>query len=278
VRLRDALALSINTVAIRVMHDVGPAAVVALAAAMGIKEPLPAELSLALGSGEVTPLELVNAYTTFAAGGVYAPPVFIVSIGDETLPPPPSSQALRPEVAFVATSMMESVVLSGTAQAAKKLKRRVAGKTGTSNEGRDAWFIGFTPDLVAGVWVGFDDMRKIGKGETGGHAALPIWVAFMQTAQKGRGQKGFKQPPGVVTVRIDRASGKLAPPGASDATSLDEVFLEGTAPTEVAIGAGEVDPSTFVLDELDAEDPEPLDVDPPALEDDDDPAPAPDGR
>jgi penicillin-binding protein 1A len=251
VRLRTAMALSINTVAIRVLHDVGPEAAIGLAHAMGIQDELPNELSLALGSGVATPIDMTNAYATFAAGGVYSAPTVILSIGDKPEAPPPTSQALRAETAYVVTSMMESVVQEGTATAAKKLKRRIAGKTGTSNEGKDAWFVGFTPDLVAGVWIGFDDMRKIGKGETGAAAALPVWVEFMKTALKGRGAKTFRQPPGVVVARVDRKTGKLAAPGSSDGETLEEVFLDGSAPTEVAPAAGEQSPDTFIVDQLD---------------------------
>jgi penicillin-binding protein 1A len=277
VRLRTALALSINTVAIRVMHDVGPPAVIGLAHAMGIRDELPAELSLALGSGVVTVEDMTNAFATFAAGGVFAPPVLITQIGDEAIAPPPTAQALRPETAYVMTSMLESVVNEGTGVAAKKLKRRIAGKTGTSNEGRDAWFVGFTPDLVAGVWIGFDDMRKLGRNETGAHAALPVWMDFMKVAIKTRGAKTFKQPAGVVVARIDRRTGKLASPGEVEGETMDEVFLQGTAPTEVAPAAGEADPNTFVIDQMDEDDPEPQDLEPPGGADDGDRA-ATDGR
>jgi penicillin-binding protein 1A len=252
-RLRTALALSINTVAIRLMHEVGPPAVIAIAHAMGISEDLPAELSLALGSGVVTPLEHINALASFPAGGVYAAPVLITRMGADVIAPPPTSQALKPETAYVVASMMQSVVEEGTAIAAKKLKRKLAGKTGTSNGGRDAWFVGFTPDLIAGVWVGFDDMRAVGRGETGAKAALPIWIDLMKVALKNRGQKTFKQPPGVVVARVDRKSGKLAAPGEADSETFDEVFVQGTVPTEIATAAGEADPSTFVVESMDDE-------------------------
>jgi penicillin-binding protein 1A len=198
----------------------------------------------------VTPVELVNAYATFAAGGKVRPPVFIRSIDGAAELPVPEAQVLRPEIAYLMISMMQSVVNEGTATGAKKLKRDVAGKTGTSNSGRDAWFVGFTPDLVAGVWVGFDDMRALGRGEAGGKAALPIWVDFMKIALKDRPARGFSQPAGVVVARIDRKTGLLAPPDAAEAEVLTEVFLDGTAPVETAPSAGEVDPSTFVLEQI----------------------------
>ncbi len=251
VRLRTALAESINTVAIRVLHDVGTAPVIGLAHAMGISEELPDNLSLALGSGVVTPLELVNAYATFPAGGVYAPPVFITAVGDQAASPAPPAQALKPEVAYVITNMLMSVVKEGTAIEARGMKRVIAGKTGTSNSGRDAWFVGFSPDLVAGVWVGFDDMREIGRGEAGAKAALPIWIDLMSGALKTRGQKTFRQPTAVVTARIDKKTGKLASPGEPESETLEEVFLDGTVPTEIAPGPGEVDPSEFVTQQGD---------------------------
>ena len=249
IRLREALAHSINTVAIRVLHDIGPAKAVDLAHLLGIQSELPNELSLALGSGVVTPLELTNAFATFATGGRWSEPLFLLEDG---APAPEQKQVLRPEVAFLITSVMESVVEEGTATAAKKLKRRISGKTGTSNGGRDAWFVGFTPDYVAGVWVGYDDMRSLGKGEAGGKAALPIWIDFMGKALASKSARTFRPPPGVVTARIDKKTGKLAAPGQADGETFDEVFLEGTAPTEVAPAPGEVDPSTFVLDQMES--------------------------
>jgi penicillin-binding protein 1A len=253
VRLRQALALSINTVAIRIMHEVGPDRVAQMAGEMGIESKLPAEMSLALGSGEVTPLELTNGYATFAAEGEVGKPVFLESIDGKAEKPVVLEQVLRPEIAFLSTSMMRSVVEEGTATPVKKLKREVAGKTGTSNSGKDAWFVAFTPDLVAGVWIGYDDTRPLGKGETGGKAAVPIWVDLMRPALKGRGARSFRQPPGVVAVKIDKKTGLLAPPGATEKDLLSEFFLEGTAPTEIAPAPGEVDPATFVLEQLDEE-------------------------
>jgi penicillin-binding protein 1A len=104
------------------------------------------------------------------------------------------------------------------------------------------------------VWVGFDDQRAVGRGETGAKAALPIWIELMKTALKGRGSKTFRQPPGVVVARIDKKTGKLAAPGEADSETFEEVFLQGTQPTEVAPAAGEANPDTFVLDQMDDED------------------------
>ncbi len=237
IRLRPALAASINTVAIKVLSEVGVDAVRTFAKKVGIGSEVTQDLSIALGSSVVTPWEHINAYATFASGGRLGEPVLVRSIGPEQLAPPEQVQALRPEVAYVLTSMMSSVVTDGTARAALKLGRPLSGKTGTSNGGKDAWFVGFSPDLVAGAWVGFDDMRPLGRGEEGAKAALPIWIRFMQKALGKRPPAPFSQPPGVVVQRIDPRSGLLAREGATDA--IEEVFVEGTAPTEVAPEAGQ---------------------------------------
>jgi penicillin-binding protein 1A len=132
---------------------------------------------------------------------------------------------------------MKSVVEIGTARAAApKLRRPAAGKTGTTDEDRDAWFVGFTPNLLAGVWVGFDERRMLGRGEEGARTALPIWIEFMTKALAGTPVSDFAQPPGVVVARIDPATGLLPAPGTE---GIEEVFLDGTAPTENAAAPGE---------------------------------------
>jgi penicillin-binding protein 1A len=237
-RLREALAHSVNVAAVTVLEDVGPANVVDWAKALGIESTLKPDLSLALGSYEVRPIELAGAYATFAAGGLYEEPRFVTRIVGpdgkdvELKQPPPPRRVLEPAEAFVITNMMESVVDHGTAQRAKSLGRRVAGKTGTSNESKDAWFAGFSPEIAAVVWVGYDDNKPLGSGEVGGSTALPAWIQVMDAAHKGKPRAEFARPPGVVTVAIDPRSGKLKAEGAEDA--MDEVFLAGTEPTEVA--------------------------------------------
>ena len=188
----------------------------------------------------MTPLELANAFATIASGGWATSPALVRAVGSQKEQPAPLTAALPPDVAYVMVSLMRSVIDEGTARGAVsgKLRRPAAGKTGTSNGQRDAWFVGFTPDLLAVVWVGFDDMKKLGKGEAGGKTAAPIWADFMSKAVAGRPTKDFMQPPGVVVQRIDKASGLLAAPGQESGT-LDEVFLEGTAPTTQAAAAGE---------------------------------------
>lgn len=250
VRLRYALAKSINTVAIRVTHDVGADRVADLARAMGIQAELPRTLSLALGSGEVTPLELTNAFATFAADGTYAPPRFVSKVGDEATAPAVGTEALRPDVAYVAVDMMRSVIEEGTATKARDLRLNIAGKTGTSNDARDAWFVGMTPELVIGVWVGFDEPRPLGRKEGGSTTALPVFVDLMKELKQRSPMRARKAAPptGVIEARIDKASGLLAPDGAPAASFYTEVFLEGTAPVETAAAPGEAAADTYVLD------------------------------
>ncbi len=254
VRVRTALADSINTVAIKVLSEIGIDQVRAVAARVGITSQIPADvgLSLALGSLTVTPLELANVYATFASGGLAAKvdrSSLVTAVGDQKLPAPQLQPGLPPEVAYVMVSLMRSVIDEGTARSAiaGKLHRPAAGKTGTSNGQRDAWFVGFTPDLLAAVWVGFDDMKKLGRGEAGGKTAAPIWADFMIKATAGKPTRDFTQPAGVVVQRIDKASGLLAAPGQETGT-LDEVFVDGTAPTQQAAGAGqETNPDKLLL-------------------------------
>lgn len=249
VRLRHALAKSINTVAIRVAHDIGPTRIREFAQSLGVQSKLPDGLSLALGSGEVTPLELTNAFATFAAGGMAAPVRSVARIGDEEIPVPVGTSVLRPEVAHIVVDMMRSVISEGTGVRASKLGLELAGKTGTSNNARDAWFVGMSPDLVIGVWVGFDDFRReLGRGEGGSKTALPVFIDIMK--ELGDRSSHFARPPSVATARIDKASGLLAAEGtASEESSYDEVFLEGTIPTEVATAPGEVNADDAILDQ-----------------------------
>jgi penicillin-binding protein 1A len=242
VRLRTALAHSINTVAIKLLEQVGIPATRDMATRVGITAAIPDDvgLSLALGTFAIHPMELANAYATFADGGMRATPRLVLEVGGTAVDYPPAVAALTPDVAFVMVSLMRSVVQEGTAvSAGTRLRRPIAGKTGTSNALRDAWFVGFTPNLLAAVWVGFDDQRKLGHGEAGARTALPIWIDFMSQALAGQPIRDFAQPPGVVVQRIDKATGLLPAPGKeSGPDSIDEVFLEGTAPTEVAPAAG----------------------------------------
>jgi penicillin-binding protein 1A len=258
VRLRHALAKSINTVAIRVLHDIGPETVVDLARRMGISSKLPTELSLALGSGEVSPLELTNAFATLAAGGAAAPPRLVHELRAMRSEPgqpviPPAEQVLPPEVAYVALDMMTSVITEGTGTAAADLGMPVAGKTGTSNESRDAWFIGMTPGFAVGVWIGFDDNRPLGDRESGGKTALPVYIELMKQIGKNERTAQWPRPANVTPVLVDKVTGLLAPEGAPEGSAYTEVFVTGTEPKEWAPAPGEATADTFVTDEYEDE-------------------------
>jgi penicillin-binding protein 1A len=237
-RLREALAQSVNLVAVRLLRDLGPANVVAWAQALGIESPMRPDLSLALGSYELRPIELAGAYATFAAGGTYVEPRLVLRIvgpdgRDVSLPTAvPARHVLDESEAYVATSMLTSVIDHGTGARAKVLGRPLAGKTGTSNGPKDTWFAGYSTEITAVTWIGYDDGHLLGPAEQGGMTALPAWISFMKTATEGKPRADFARPPGVVTVTIDQRTGAL--PYADDPDVLDEVFLAGTEPTEMA--------------------------------------------
>jgi|APLak6261679142_1056127.scaffolds.fasta_scaffold00001_102 penicillin-binding protein 1A len=246
ITVRAALTKSKNTVSVRLIQAVGPENVIAFANKAGIKSELPQNLTLALGTGEVSMLEIANAYTTLQTNGLLAEPVMLVRVADakgkilEERHAAPE-QVINPAVAFLATSLMRSVVEEGTAVAVLELNRPAAGKTGTAQEFRDAWFSGYTADYVASAWVGFDDHEPLGPGETGGKAALPLWLGFMRAAHQGLPPRDFPVPEGVKQVRIDPQTGKLA---GGSVPGRNEWFLEGTEPTEETRA---VDPNDFLL-------------------------------
>jgi penicillin-binding protein 1A len=153
----------------------------------------------------------------------------------------------RPDVAFVLLGMMREVVETGTGAAAKDLGRPAAAKTGTAQEHRDAWFVGFTPELVAGVWIGFDDHSPLGPRETGAGAALPAWLSFMKAAVGARPPAEFPLAPDVEFARVDPATGLLAPARETGAPFL--AFLAGTAPTRTAEDSGDPSPQNFFMDD-----------------------------
>jgi penicillin-binding protein 1A len=254
VRLREALAQSINLVAVRVVSELTPQSVVDFAHRLGIRSELDPSLAIALGASAVKPIELINAYASFAAGGKFAPVRLLHGLRDPQghelalKPSAAEEEVLSPAGAYLITNMMTSVIQGGTGKAALSLKRPLAGKTGTSNKARDAWFIGFTPELVAGVWVGYDDLRPLGGHESGANTALPIWIEFMKTALKGRPPVDFPMPSGLTLTKIDPKTGKLSYENQPDA--IDEVFLDGTAPTEIATPPDVVDTGTFMMEQL----------------------------
>ncbi len=254
--VRGAIAKSDNDAAALLLKEVGAPNVVAWAHALGIESRLEPTPSLALGAYEVTPLELANAIGTLASGGELVPARLILRVvgpGGVELPLPPTPPARRvmsAEEAYLTTSLMQSVVQNGTGQRAKALGRPVAGKTGTTNKAKDAWFVGFSTEIVAGTWVGYDEPIGLGWGESGAVTALPIWVSFMKAAHAGHPSTDFPRPGGIVTATIDPHTGLLAYPGQADA--IDEEFLDGTVPTGVATADAPVEPPSTAVDALDA--------------------------
>ncbi|MCW8907526.1 MAG: penicillin-binding protein 1A [Sedimenticola sp.] len=254
-RLRYALTKSRNLVSIRLLRSMGIEHALTHAARFGFNpDDLPHNLSLALGSGAVTPLQMASAYAILANGGFRVEPYFIERIDDdsgETLfqaepgtvcheepcdrqddMRPAAERVITPQNHYLMNSMMRDVITHGTARKARVLGRHdLAGKTGTTNDQRDAWFNGFHPSLVAITWVGFDSSQPLGRGEVGGRAALPAWITFMREALKDAPESPLKLPPGMVTVRIDPKTGKRASVDQSDA--IFEVFRTENAPQAV---------------------------------------------
>ena len=279
VTMREALTNSINVVSVKILEKIGVYAAIEYAKKLGISSPLANNLTLALGSSSLTPMELTTAYAVFASGGYRATPYFVTRVLDRdgtvleevAEPRPPvfvraSSAGLQeegegegegegeapvemvqrpavsvgaqgqslvpvisPETAFIMTNLMESVVASGTGGRARALGRPVAGKTGTTNDMKDAWFVGYVPQLVAGVWVGYDQERSLGSSGSGGQAAAPIWTEFMQRALAGVPVKRFSAPGNVTFALIDPRTGSLAREGSPGA--VQECFISGSEPT-----------------------------------------------
>ncbi len=241
ISVRSALAWSNNDAAVSLLVQTGPERVVSWAQRLGISSPLGADASLALGAYEVTPLELASAYATFASGGILQEPALLSALsgpGGEPLALPARAAAQRvldPELAYLVTSMLESVVQSGTGRAARSLGRPIAAKTGTSNDAKDAWFVGYSTELVAAVWVGYDDPLPLGAGESGAVSAGPAFVEFMARAHEGRPITEFPRPDGVLLVQVDPATGLL--PRLDQHDAVLEEFLEGMAPSANAPAA-----------------------------------------
>ena len=157
-----------------------------------------------------------------------------------------SQEAISPQTAFIMTNLLKGVIENGTGGRARALGRPAAGKTGTTNNLNDAWFIGYVPGLTAGAWVGYDDERELGRGETGAHAALPIWLKFMQGALEGTAARNFTVPEGIEFSKIDPDTGLLA--SSSTEKPIFEAFKTGTAPQAVAPGTGPSGQDFFMLD------------------------------
>jgi penicillin-binding protein 1A len=252
--LRLGMEKSRNLMTIRLAQQIGMQRVVDYARSFGVSDDMPPVLAMALGAGETTLMRMVSAYSTFVNGGKRIEPVLVDRIQNrygltiykhDTRPcdacavdnwayqAPPSLPDTRleiipPQTAYQIVSMLEGAVLRGTGRAARVLNRPLAGKTGTTNDSRDAWFIGFSPDLVVGTYIGFDDNRSLGSGESGGKVAAPVFTEFMRQALRDAPVIPFRIPPNVSLVRISAKSGKLA--SANDRDVILEAFKVGTEP------------------------------------------------
>lgn len=235
-RLREALAYSRNVVTVKLVEAIGIHHVIDFARTVGFQGELPRDMTIALGSLSTTPMELASTFNVFASGGTRVRPIAIKYIIDSKgrileSNEPEAEQVISPQTAYLITSMMEDVVKYGTGWRAKALGRPIAGKTGTTNEYRDAWFVGYTPDLISVVWVGLDDMRPLGPQETGARAASPIWVSFMKDALKSEPKEFSPPDDGIVSRLIDPATGLLS---RDETMGMREYFKEGTEPKQFA--------------------------------------------
>jgi penicillin-binding protein 1A len=231
--LRMALALSKNIPAVRLIEMLGPSSVVRFAHSMGIESTLYPNLSLALGTSGVKLINLTAAYSVFPNKGKLIEPYGVVEVMDANgrlvwRVKPQKKAVMSRESAAIITDMLRSVIQNGTAKKAKVIQRPIAGKTGTTDEFKDALFIGFSPSITTGVWVGQDTFATIGKGETGARAALPIWIEFMQKALLKRPVQYFDIPDDVVKVSIDPSTGLLTKDDSPNAVKA--LFKKGTEP------------------------------------------------
>ncbi|MCI0513285.1 PBP1A family penicillin-binding protein [candidate division KSB1 bacterium] len=237
VLFKYALMHSINVVAAKITAEVGPENVIQTARQMGITAPLQPDLSLALGTYGVSPLEMATAYCGLANDGIYFTPQIVKYVESNDGRPleettPKSHRVFNPQIIYLMLDMLQGVFESGTAQSARQLSfdRPAAGKTGTTNDYRDAWFIGFTPQLVTAVWVGFDDNRIMRaadhRGITGARGALPIWVYFMKAALADQRYQDFPIPPGIIFENVDPTTGQIA--ATDDPTSMRVALKFGT--------------------------------------------------
>lgn len=235
ITLRESIEKSANIATVRLLERTGYAPVIETARRLGITTDLRPYPSMALGAFEVSLLELTGAYAAFANEGVRIAPQLVQEVADRDRSPlfrarPEVEQAVSPQVAYQMNRLLQGVITDGTGAAAASLGRPLAGKTGTTDDFTDAWFVGYAPDLAVGVWVGFDTKKSLGSRETGAQAALPIWQAFMEQALAGRPIVDFAEPPSVVTVAVDRLTGLRASDSAGCASIVSEAFVEGTEP------------------------------------------------
>jgi penicillin-binding protein 1A len=246
---RTALAQSRNVVTVKILRDIGIDYVIDYSRKLGIESNLSRDLSIALGSSGVSLLELVRAYSVFNNQGYRIRPRFITKIVDRDgnileEKHPQSEKVIDKSTAYIITSLLQGVVRNGTGWRVKALNRPVAGKTGTTNNLYDAWFMGYTPRYVTGVWVGFDQERSLGLSETGSRAASPIWLQFMNSVLEGKPIRVFQVPDGVVFAKIDTESGLLAIPESKH--TIFECFKEGAVPVEYTKKPGSItEPGQF---------------------------------
>ncbi len=275
ITVREALSSSRNVVAVRVLDDLGIDEAIDFAKRIGVRGELVRNHTMVMGSSELTPLEITNTYATFAAYGNYAEPRFIKRVesvrGEREIFQTHSEPVLAPEVAYLTTSLLVSAVhgytdssgnrRGGTGHNIANLGHTFAGKTGTTNDSRDAWFIGYTPDLVTGVWVGFGDNRSLGRRQYGGNVAAPIFGYHKERLLADREEPLQFEPPrsGITTATIDPTNGKLARGG-----GIEEEFLVGTAPTQYAPEEDEDTGESFFLNQF-QDDPEPEEEPEPVL-------------
>ncbi len=242
VTLRTALEKSLNIATVKLLGEIGYEGVIGMARRLGIASPLRAYPSLALGAFEVSLLELASAFATFANQGVRVAPHLVQEVRrpDGSLMERTQAEvrdALAPEIAYLMTRLLQGVIAEGTGRAAADLGLPLAGKTGTTDQYTDAWFLGYGPDLVVGVWVGLDMKQTLGARETGASAALPIWRQVMESYYGEHAMPEFPRPPGIVEVAVDRETGLRADPAAGCRRVFVEVFLAGTEPTAFCTAA-----------------------------------------
>jgi penicillin-binding protein 1A len=237
--LRRALYLSRNVPAVRMGRELGEGSVIEMARRFGITTPIPPYPSIHLGAADVYPIEMIAAYTAFATLGVRSQPYAIVRVensqGEVLWQANPSrTTVLAPQEAWLMVDMMQDVVRRGTAYSAvwaQGFRHPAGGKTGTTNDGTDVWFIGFTPDIVAGVWMGFDQPKKIKANAQGGLLAAPAWTAFMTEVYQNRpAPKPWQRPEDVIAVEVDRTTGLLRNPFCPADVVAYEYFIDGTQP------------------------------------------------
>jgi penicillin-binding protein 1A len=239
VTLRTALEKSANIATVKLLERIGCEPVIDTARRLGVRSRLRPFPSLALGAFELTLLEVTSAYGAFANQGLLMEPYWIEEAVDRAgrtihRARPRVTEAVSPQVAYLMNRALTGVIRHGTGHAAGEvLDHTLAGKTGTTDDYTDAWFVGYSPRLVVGVWVGYDEPRSLGESETGGRAALPIWIEFMRRALEDVGDQPFPVPPGIATAPVDPRTGKRPSVEAGCDDYIVEVFVEGTEPSDL---------------------------------------------